>query len=113
MATILLYNRLRNLRFSAVGTLVDPAPPHRSVRAELLHTAPTSDTWRRSAGLTCCFTHTEQVARRAGPALRPGRGRLPVVLLGRSPSLHALRRWLATVVRALRRCRVGGGALAR
>src|SRR6266852_7277319 len=41
---------------------------------------------------TCCFTHTEQVARRAGPALRPGRGRLPDVLLGRSPSLHALRR---------------------
>lgn len=39
---------LRNA-FVAVGTLVDPAPPHRSVRAELLHTAPTSDTWRRSA----------------------------------------------------------------
>ena len=52
---------------------------------------------------TCCFTHTEQVARRAGPALRPGRGRLPDVLLGRSPSLHILRRWLLTVVRTLRR----------
>src|SRR5713101_7495931 len=52
---------------------------------------------------TCCFTHTEQVARRAGPAPRPGRGRLPDVLLGRSPSLHALRRWPSTVVRALRR----------
>ena len=34
----------------AVGTLVAQRPPHRSVRAELLHTAPTSDAWRRSAG---------------------------------------------------------------
>src|SRR5262249_9050218 len=33
----------------AVGTTVARRPPHRSVRAELLHTAPTSDTWRRSA----------------------------------------------------------------
>src|ERR1019366_2958386 len=52
---------------------------------------------------TCYFAHTEQVARRAGPALRPGRGRLPDVLLGRSPSLPALRWRLSTVVRALRR----------
>src|SRR6266478_9536548 len=37
--------------FVAVGTPVTRRPPHRSVRAELLHTAPTSDTWRRSAGL--------------------------------------------------------------
>jgi len=27
MTTILLYNRLRNIRFVAVGTLVNPAPP--------------------------------------------------------------------------------------
>src|SRR4051812_11531568 len=35
----------------AVGTTVTRRPPHRSVRAELLHTAPTSDAWRRSAHL--------------------------------------------------------------
>ena len=52
---------------------------------------------------TCCFTHTVQVAQLAGPALSPGRGRLPDVLLGRSPSLHALRRCLLTLVRTLRR----------
>src|SRR5207249_10967145 len=51
----------------------------------------------------CCFTHTAQVVQLAGPALGPGRGRLPDVLLGRSPSLHALRRCLLTLVRALRR----------
>ena len=33
----------------AVGTPVARRPPHRSVRAELPHTAPTSDDWRRSA----------------------------------------------------------------
>ena len=96
------------LTFVAVGTPVTRRPPHRSVRAELLHTAPTSDAWRRSAGWdeiypTCHLTHTVQVAQLAGPALGPGRGRLPDVLLGRSPSLHALRRCLLTLVRALRR----------
>src|SRR5438034_8292652 len=53
--------------------------------------------------LTCCFTHTEQVAQLADPALSPGRGRLPDVLLGRLPSLHALRRRFPTFVRTLRR----------
>src|SRR5260370_41545165 len=62
---------------------------------------------------SCYLTHTEQAAQLACPALCPARGRLPDVLLGRSPSLHALRRCLLTLVRALRRCRVGGGALAR
>src|SRR6516162_5747688 len=52
---------------------------------------------------TCCFAHTAQAVRLAGPTLSPGRGRLPDVLLGRSPSLHALRRCLLTLVRALRR----------
>src|ERR1700745_2135440 len=37
-------------RFVAVGTPVARRSPPRSVRAELLHTAPTSDAWRRSAG---------------------------------------------------------------
>src|SRR2546421_10407092 len=50
----------------------------------------------------CCFTHTVQVAQLAGPTLSPGRGRLPSVLLGRSPSLSALRRCLLTIVRTLR-----------
>jgi hypothetical protein len=35
--------------FVAVGTAVTRRPPHRSVRAGLLHTAPTLDEWRRSA----------------------------------------------------------------
>ena len=52
---------------------------------------------------TCCLTHTEQVAQLADPALSPGRGRLLDVLLGRSPSLHALRQRLPAVVRTLRR----------
>src|ERR1700677_566974 len=53
--------------------------------------------------LTCCLTHTKQVAQLADPALSPGRGRLSDVLLGRLPSLHALRWRLPTVVRTLRR----------
>jgi hypothetical protein len=32
----------------AVGTAIADRPPHRSVRAELPHTAPTSDIWRRN-----------------------------------------------------------------
>ena len=51
----------------------------------------------------CCLTHTKQVAQLADPALSPGRGRLPDVLLGRLPSLHALRQRLPAVVRTLRR----------
>src|SRR5271170_7734171 len=43
------YSR-RQPSFVTVGTPVTRRPPHRSVRAELLHTAPTLDTWRRSAG---------------------------------------------------------------
>src|ERR1022692_4791600 len=33
----------------AVGTTIADRPPHRSVRAELPHTAPTSDEWRQGA----------------------------------------------------------------
>jgi len=51
----------------------------------------------------CCLTHTVQVAQLADPALSPGRGRLPNVLLGRLPSLHALRPRLPALVRTLRR----------
>src|SRR5215468_1677620 len=52
---------------------------------------------------TCCLTHTVQVAQLADPALSPGRGRLPDVLFGRLPSLHALRWRSPTFVRTLRR----------
>ena len=52
--------------------------------------------------LSCDFPHAEQTARLAGPALRPERGRLLDVLLGRPPSLHALRRQLPAIVRTLR-----------
>jgi hypothetical protein len=31
----------------AVGTVIADRPPHRSVRAELPHTAPTLDEWRQ------------------------------------------------------------------
>ena len=42
----------------AVGTALTGSPPHRSVRAELPHTAPTSGEWRKSdlaALRTFCF----------------------------------------------------------
>jgi len=35
----------------AVGTPITRRPPHRSVRAELPHTAPTSGIWRKSVPL--------------------------------------------------------------
>src|SRR3954451_9518769 len=38
-----------HLRYSIVPKHVLDTTPHRSVRAGLLHTAPTSDIWRRSA----------------------------------------------------------------
>src|SRR5260370_33359302 len=53
--------------FGAALAAVLPAqrPPHRSVRAELLHTAPTSDTWRRSAGsdADAGSSHSESIDR--------------------------------------------------
>jgi len=53
--------------------------------------------------LTCHFTHITPAAHLADPALRPGRGRPPDVLLDRSPFLHALRQRLPAIVRTLRR----------
>ena len=41
-------NYSQYLQRSAVGTALAGGPPHRSVRAELPHTAPTSGVWRRS-----------------------------------------------------------------
>jgi len=40
----------------------------------------------------CCYSHTIQSVQRIEPALCPGCGRLNRVPLGRSPSLHRLRR---------------------
>ena len=53
--------------FVAVGTPVARRPPHRSVRAALLHTAPTSDVWRRSArsGADAQSEHSETTCRPA------------------------------------------------
>ena len=71
----------------AVGMPVTRHPPHRSVRADFPHTAPTSGVWRHSAYL-CFLTHTPQPTRRRPPALCPGCGRLVRVPLGQRPSLH-------------------------
>jgi hypothetical protein len=46
---------LGGINWVAVGTDLTTRPPHRSVRAALPHTAPTSDNWRRIAP-----THTDQ-----------------------------------------------------
>src|SRR5450755_2270436 len=60
-----------------------------------------------------CFPHTFEPLGHAFPTLCPERVSLFGVPLGRTASLHALRRRWLFVVRALRWCRVGGGALAR
>src|SRR6266852_2126009 len=60
--------------FVAVGTLVDPAPP---AQIRTCRITAYGSYLGYLASKRNCFTHTEQVARRAGPALRPGGGRLP------------------------------------
>jgi hypothetical protein len=72
----------------AVGTALAGGPPHRSVREELPHTAPTSGRTRRRP--VACRTPSRTSDTHV-PALCPGRGRLVGVSLGRSPSLHGLR----------------------
>src|SRR5882724_10584838 len=59
------------------------------------------------------FPHTSQSVCPASPTLRPALVRLFRVLLGQRPFLHNLRRRSPALVRLLRWCRVGGGALAR
>ena len=51
----------------AVGTEVTPRPPHRSVRAELPHTAPTSGVTHKSAPLdmSAYFGVVEQTAQQS------------------------------------------------
>jgi len=76
-------------RIVAVGTPVTRCPPHRSVREELPHTAPTLSIWRQSKR---SLTHSMQSVRRKDPALYPVRGFLYRVPLGRCPFLGQLRR---------------------
>src|SRR5947207_4709322 len=59
------------------------------------------------------FPHTFQPVCPAFPALRPALVSLVRVLLHQRSFLHNLRRRSPALVRLLRRCRVGGGALAR
>ena len=66
----------------------------------LPHTAPTSG--RRPGALACGLPHTSQSDQFAFPARCPGRSRLTGVSLGRTPSLHKLRR-LVVFVRSLHR----------
>ena len=71
----------RSLSLERVETLLEPSDRHGvEQRRELCPLV-----------LSCDFSHTEQTARLAGPALRPEQGRLLDVLLRRPPSLHALR----------------------
>ena len=90
----------------AVGTEVALRPPHRSVRAELPHTAPASGhDAKRTAEMAHPsaptvvpadsggrLTYAVETHRHATPALCPVRGRLSSVPLGYAPSLHGLRR---------------------
>ncbi len=82
----------------AVGTAITGRPPHRSVRAELPHTAPTLDIdesrriWDQVASipLSRC-SYAKQSMRLEIPALCPDQYQLFAVLLGQSPFLHRLR----------------------
>ena len=51
----------------AVGTIITDRPPHRTVRAALPHTAPTSESNER-----CCYSHTGQSLEHWCPALCRG-----------------------------------------
>jgi hypothetical protein len=79
-----------------IGTALAGCPSHRSVRAELPHTALTSDhddqAARRDRIPVCRYSYAQQSARPGSPALCPARERLFGVLLGQLPSLHRLRR---------------------
>jgi len=66
----------------------------------LPHTAPTSG--RTPGARACSLPHTSQSDLRAFPARCPGHRRLTGVSLGRTPSLHKLRR-LVVFVRSLHR----------
>ena len=81
----------------AVGIAVARYPPHRSVRADFPHPAPTSDDGVRANG----STHALQPLGHASAALCRSHVWLSDVLLGLRPSLQALRGWLPSLVRTL------------
>ena len=76
----------------AVGMPVARHPPHRSVRADFPHTAPTSDEWRHSQ--PAALAHSLQPLGHTFSALCRSHVALSVVLLGLRSSLQALRGWL-------------------
>jgi hypothetical protein len=82
----------------AVGTTITDRPPHRTVRAALPHTAPTSEAWR--AG---CYSHTVQSLGLSFPALCRASAELNGVLLDPRPSLPRLRRRSLFFVRLVHR----------
>ena len=81
--------------FIAVGTPITGRPPHRSVREELPHTAPTLDklTHSENVGTFRPRYHacSVQPLHRLSPAQCPSRGWPFRFLLGHQPSLHHLR----------------------
>jgi hypothetical protein len=81
----------------AVGTNIAARPPHRSVRAELPHTAPALDfgVRRQSLRRTHCSWHLETW----NPALSPARAHTLAILLSPRPSLHHLRGFSSQVKR--------------
>src|ERR1039457_3469223 len=81
----------------AVGIAVARYPPHRSVRADFPHPAPTSDDGVRANG----STHALQPLGHASAALCRSHVWLSDVLLRLRPSLQALRGWLPSLVRTL------------
>src|ERR1039458_6760052 len=73
----------------AVGTAIAGRPPHRSVRAELPHTAPALDASACHQGRRP--THCSWYLETRNPALSPARSHTRAILLGVRPSLHHLR----------------------
>ena len=64
-------------KWVAVGTVLTNRPPHRSVRAQLTHTAPTLD-----VGVKSHLTHTDHPRGHAYPPLSEDRVKRADVLLG-------------------------------
>lgn len=55
--SFLHYNSPVSRRTDAVGTGITPRPPHRSVRAELPHTAPPLGSYGRDVAISTCRSH--------------------------------------------------------
>src|SRR5690349_20457803 len=102
----------RSYECVGVGTPVTQRPPqHGSVRDDLPHTALTSGT-----GVDAVTLRAQRAALKdhLGSGSEPGSGVPLAVPLGQWPSLlPSARGLLPALVRAFRRCRIGGGALVR